>query len=49
MRQVIEVPRRAFDRSLSQRAVAEALGLAPTTVNDYLRRFRRRRWVSLGN
>jgi len=40
MRQVFEVLRLAYDQGLSQRAVARALGLAQSTVNDYLRRFR---------
>jgi len=40
MRQVYEVLRLAYDQRLSQRAIARALGLSQSTVNEYLRRFR---------
>ena len=40
MRQVFEGLRLAYDQGRSQRAVARALGLAQSTVNDYLRRCR---------
>jgi len=39
-RPVFEVLRLAYDRGLSQRAVAQALVLAQRTVSDYLLRFR---------
>ncbi len=40
MRQVFEAFRLAFDQGRSQREIARALGLAQSTVNDYLRRIR---------
>ena len=40
MRQVFEAFRLAYDQGRSQREIARALGLAQSTVNDYLRRFR---------
>ena len=41
MRQVFEAVRLAYDQGLSQREIARALGLSHSTVNDYLRRYRR--------
>ena len=40
MRQVFEAFRLAYDQGRSQREIARALGLAQSSVNDYLRRFR---------
>ena len=40
MRKVVEVVRLAFDAGRSQHEIAVALGLAQSTVGEYLRRFR---------